>query len=54
MATVRVLVVEDDTAIRDVIAIVLEDEGYVVDTAAHGRAALTAVAAARPAWSLPT
>ena len=49
MATVRVLVVEDDTAIRDVIAIVLEDEGCVVDTAA-----LTAVAAARPAWSLPT
>jgi CheY-like chemotaxis protein len=49
MAAVRVLVVEDDPALRDVLALVLEDEGYVVDTAVHGAAALATVARARPA-----
>jgi CheY-like chemotaxis protein len=38
-----VLVVEDDQDIRDVIAGVLEDEGYVVAVAGHGREALDAL-----------
>ena len=36
----RVLVVDDDAAIRSVVAKLLEDEGYVVDTAADGAQAL--------------
>jgi CheY-like chemotaxis protein len=35
-----VLVVDDDAAIRDVLAEVLQDEGYVVRSAANGREAL--------------
>ncbi|MCC6174178.1 MAG: response regulator [Chloroflexi bacterium] len=36
----RVLVVEDDDLIRSVLEAALEDEGYLVRTAPHGRAAL--------------
>ncbi|MDP9373223.1 MAG: response regulator [Chloroflexota bacterium] len=36
-----VLVVDDDTAVRDLIEIILSDEGYRVRTAGDGRAALT-------------
>jgi CheY-like chemotaxis protein len=36
----RVLIVEDDDDIRETLQQVLEQEGYVVDTAAHGREAL--------------
>jgi CheY-like chemotaxis protein len=36
----RVLVVEDEPAIRGVITMLLEDEGYAVEAALHGREAL--------------
>ena len=36
----RVLVVDDDAAIRDMIAMLLEDDGYHVDTACDGAEAL--------------
>jgi signal transduction histidine kinase len=36
----RILVVEDDPQIRDIVSLVLEDEGYEVDTASDGREAL--------------
>jgi DNA-binding response OmpR family regulator len=39
----RVLVVDDDPSIRQVIVYVLRDEGYQVDEAADGRAALEAI-----------
>jgi CheY-like chemotaxis protein len=35
-----ILVVDDDASIRDVVQAVLEDEGYTVRSAAHGRDAL--------------
>ncbi len=35
-----VLVVDDDQAIREALSIILEDEGYVVETAENGYAAL--------------
>ncbi len=38
----RVLVAEDDAAIRDVVALALEAEGYVVTTARDGAEALDA------------
>jgi CheY-like chemotaxis protein len=37
---VRVLVVDDDALTRDVVATVLEDDGYRVDTASNGAEAL--------------
>ena len=40
MSSRRVLIVDDDFDIRDALKDVLEDEGYVVDTAADGRYAL--------------
>ncbi len=44
-----VLVVEDDEDVRDAVATILADEGYVVVTAAHGREALDVLAnGARP------
>ncbi len=43
-----VLVVDDDPAIRGLVADALRDEGYVVDVAAHGREALEAMRARRP------
>ena len=44
-----VLVVDDDPAIRGLVADALRDEGYAVDLAAHGREALDAMRARRPA-----
>src|SRR2546421_144354 len=44
-----VLVVDDDPAIRGLLADALRDEGYTVDLAAHGREALDAIRARRPA-----
>ena len=44
-----VLVVDDDPAIRGLVADALRDEGFSVDLAAHGREALEAVRARRPA-----
>jgi DNA-binding NtrC family response regulator len=35
-----VLVIDDDLAIRRVLSIALQDEGYVVDTAENGREAI--------------
>ena len=45
-----ILIVEDDEGVRDALASILRDEGYVVETASNGEAALNRVAA-RP---LPT
>ncbi len=36
----RILVVDDDESIRKVLATILEDEGYTVDTAKNGREAI--------------
>ena len=49
MAFSYVLVVDDDPAIRGLVADALRVEGYVVDLAAHGREALDAMRARRPA-----
>jgi DNA-binding response OmpR family regulator len=49
MAHSYVLVVDDDPAIRGLVADALRDEGYDVDLAAHGREALDAMRARRPA-----
>jgi DNA-binding response OmpR family regulator len=48
MALERILVVEDDTAIRELIAEILRGEGYLIDQAANGRDALLHVQRARP------
>ncbi len=48
MCTPRVLVVEDDEAIRDSIAEILVDEGYEVSLAADGWAGLLTARARRP------
>jgi CheY-like chemotaxis protein len=39
-----ILVVDDDSAIRDALVLLLEDEGYVVRAAPDGLAALDAIA----------
>jgi two-component system, OmpR family, response regulator len=44
-----VLVVDDDPAIRGLVGDALRDEGFSVDLAAHGREALDAMRARRPA-----
>jgi CheY-like chemotaxis protein len=44
-----ILVVDDDPAIRGLVADALRDEGYTVDLAAHGREALDAMRVRRPA-----
>ncbi|MCA1645460.1 MAG: response regulator [Chloroflexi bacterium] len=49
MAYSYVLVVDDDPAIRGLVADALRIEGFVVDLAAHGREALEALRARRPA-----
>jgi DNA-binding response OmpR family regulator len=36
----QILVVEDEPAIRELLAMILRDEGFAVETAAHGRAGL--------------
>jgi CheY-like chemotaxis protein len=48
----RILVVDDDAALRVVLATVLEMEGYAVRAAADGAAALRAIATERPALIL--
>ncbi|MBI4498774.1 MAG: response regulator transcription factor, partial [Chloroflexi bacterium] len=45
---IRVLVVEDDTATRVLLAELLAEEGYVVDVAAHGVEALERARTALP------
>jgi CheY-like chemotaxis protein len=49
MAYSYVLVVDDDPAIRGLVADALRGEGYAVDLAAHGREALDAMRAQKPA-----
>jgi DNA-binding response OmpR family regulator len=44
-----VLVVDDDAEIRDVVRWLLEDEGWVVETASDGREAVEQATRARPA-----
>ena len=38
--TARILVIDDDESIRKVLATILEDNGYVVDTARNGKEAI--------------
>jgi CheY-like chemotaxis protein len=49
LPTVSVLVVDDDTEIREIVTEVLEDEGYSVAAAIHGAAALAVLKTVRPA-----
>ncbi len=44
----RVLVVEDDTALRDTVATILSLEGYRVAVAAHGQEALDRIQEGEP------
>src|SRR5688500_933718 len=44
----RVLIVDNDPAIRRILQAVLTDAGFAVDTAANGSAALQAIAVERP------
>lgn len=44
----RVLVVDNEATIREMLAIILDAEGYLVDQAADGGEALTAIGKARP------
>ena len=53
-----ILVVEDDFQLRQTIGLVLEDEGFVVETAADGQEAVERARSRRPAlvlldWGLP-
>ncbi len=45
---VKILVVDDETAILDTLRILFRSEGYDVSTASSGKEALAAIAAARP------
>ncbi len=36
----RILVIDDDESVRKVLAAILEDEGYVIDTAKNGKEAI--------------
>jgi len=38
--TIRILVVDDDESIRKVLATILEENGYIVDTAEYGQEAI--------------
>ena len=44
----RILIVDDEPALREILAAVLADEGYAVQAAADGRSALDLIAAAPP------
>ena len=44
----RILVVDDDESIRQIVRLCLSDEGYRVDEAANGEAALAALAEFQP------
>jgi DNA-binding response OmpR family regulator len=48
MSSPRILVVDDDPSLRQLIQWTLEDEGWAVDTAADGRQALDRAARERP------
>jgi two-component system, OmpR family, response regulator len=48
MTSPRILVVEDDTALRDSLAVALRAEGYDVETAADGEAGLACLDSFRP------
>jgi CheY-like chemotaxis protein len=48
----RILVVEDHADLREMLAVLLESEGYEVDTAQNGAEALNALSASRPALIL--
>ena len=50
--TAPVLVVEDDAALRELLAMILESEGIDVETAANGREALARMAERFPALVL--
>jgi CheY-like chemotaxis protein len=52
MPQTRVLVIDDDGPIRQMVRRVLEGEGYTVTTAADGREALAMMAQERPALVL--
>jgi two-component system response regulator MprA len=45
---IRVLVVDDQEAIRDTLQTALDDEGYTVECAANGREALEVLARSKP------
>ena len=44
----RILIVDDEPALREILAAVLADEGYAVQTAADGRSALDMITTAPP------
>ncbi|MBX3261782.1 MAG: response regulator [Labilithrix sp.] len=44
----EVLIVEDDEALRELLALILEGEGFEVATAANGREALASIARSLP------
>src|SRR3990170_5616127 len=44
----RLLVVDNEATIREMLKIILDTEGYIVDQAADGGEALTAIKKARP------
>jgi CheY-like chemotaxis protein len=44
----RILIVDDETSVRDLVRIVLEGKGYAVCSAANGKEALEKIQAARP------
>ena len=48
----RILLVEDDSALRDVLADILTDEGYEVDCATNGREALDRLSGSGPSPDL--
>jgi CheY-like chemotaxis protein len=48
MSIKRVLIVEDEPAIRSLVSLVLDGEGYVVDGAGDGREALDKLRIVRP------
>lgn len=47
--TGAVLIVEDDGGLRELLAVILEGEGFMVETAANGREALDSMLARPPA-----
>jgi len=52
-SSIRILVVDDEEAITDLVATTLRYEGFSVETAASGREALGAVKTFRPAARPP-
>ena len=48
----KILIAEDDEAIRDLLKLYLESEGYQIISAENGRQALEIVQAQRPALAI--